>query len=95
MCERARDAIEPQEASGRAFAVSATTPAAIPAEATTESTSAVLRHSQVQITLKPPHRASHRADEVENVVLIACCDQLAKQAYCWRASRRTRFALAE
>jgi hypothetical protein len=34
-------------------------------------------HGMYRITLKPPHRASHRADEVENVVLVAC---LPKQA---------------
>ena len=50
--------------------------AATPAEATPNSTSAVLGHSQVQIT----REASHRADEVENVVLVACRDQLPKQA---------------
>ena len=61
-------------------AVLATTLAATPAEATPGSTSGVLRHTQAQITLKPPHRASHRADEVENVVLVACRDQLPKQA---------------
>ena len=66
---------EAQEAPGLAFPL-----AAAPAEATPDSTSAVLRHSQAQITRKPPHRASHRADEVENVFLISCRDQLAKQA---------------
>jgi len=50
--------------------------AATPAEATPDSTSAVLGHSQVQIT----REASHRADEVENVVLVACRDQLPKHA---------------
>jgi hypothetical protein len=34
-----------------------------PAEATPDSTSAVSRHTQAQIPLKPPHRASHGADE--------------------------------
>ncbi len=38
------------EAPGLAFAVSATTLVATPAEATPDSTSAVLRHTQVQIT---------------------------------------------
>ena len=50
--------------------------AATPAEATPDSTSAVLGHSQVQIT----REASHRADEVENIVLVACRDQLPKHA---------------
>ncbi len=45
----------PHEAPGLAFAVSATTLAATPAEATPDSTSAVLGHSQVQITLTSRH----------------------------------------
>ena len=53
-----------QEAPGFAFAVSATTLAAIPAEATPDSTSAVLRHPQVQITPTSRPPASYRADEV-------------------------------
>jgi hypothetical protein len=67
-----------QEAPGLAFAVSATPLAATPAEATPESTSAVLEHSQVQITRQPAASASHGADQVENV-LIPCHDQLPKQ----------------
>jgi hypothetical protein len=68
-----------QEAPGLAFAVSATPLAATPAEATPESTSAVLEHSQVQITRQAAASASHGADQVENVVLIPCRDQLPKQ----------------
>ena len=51
-------------------------PAATPAEATPDSPSAVLRHSQVQFIRGKP---LHGADEVENVVLILCRDQLPKQ----------------
>ena len=69
----------PKEAPGRAFAVSAPL-AATPAEATPDLTSAVLRASAGADHPRSPHRASHRADEVENVVLVACCDQLPKQA---------------
>jgi hypothetical protein len=52
----------------------------LPAKATPDSTSAVLRHTQAQITRQAAASASHRADEGENVVLIPCRDQLAKQA---------------
>jgi hypothetical protein len=52
--------------------------AATPTEATPDSTSAVLRPTPAQI-LKPPHRALHRADQVQNVVLVPCRNQLAKQ----------------
>ena len=38
----------------------------------------------------PPHGASHRADQVENVVLIACRDQLPKEAILPSRSRRSR-----
>ena len=72
----AADRDRAQEAPGLAFAVSATTLAAIPAEATPNSTSAVLRHTQVQFIRGKP---LHGADEVENVVLILCRDQLPKQ----------------
>jgi hypothetical protein len=47
---RAPESIRPKEAPGLAFAVSATTLAVTPAEATPDSASAVLRHSQGQIT---------------------------------------------
>ena len=67
-----------RQAPGFAFAVSATTVAGAPAEATPKSTSAVLRNPQVQITRQAAASASHRTDQVENVVLLACIDQLPK-----------------
>jgi hypothetical protein len=66
----------PEDLPGRVLNVAAITPAATPIEATPEPTSAVLTHSQVQITEKPPHPASHQADEVENLVFVACRNQL-------------------
>ena len=60
----AADRDRAQEAPGLAFAVSATTLAAIPAEATPDSTSAVLRHTQAHITPTSGTPASYRADEV-------------------------------
>jgi len=53
--------------------------AAAPAEATPESTSAVLEDSHVQFIREAPQRALHRADQVENIVLVPCRDQLAKR----------------
>jgi hypothetical protein len=73
--DRARNAIGPRKPRTRVRCFGYATPA----EATPESTSAVL--GALAGTDHPrslPHRASHRADEVENVVLVACIDQLPK-----------------
>src|SRR5215207_5666702 len=51
----------------------------VAAEATPKSTSAVFGTRRHRSPQKPTHRASHRADEVENVVLVPCRDHLAKQ----------------
>ena len=78
LMRRARNTIGPRKPEDWRSLFRLPTLAAIPAEATPDSTSAVLRHTQAQITLEAAPR--HRADEVENVFLIPCRDQLAKQA---------------
>jgi hypothetical protein len=93
--DRARIAIGPRKPQGRAFAVSATTLAATPAEATPESTSAVLGHSQAPITPVACRTAPHiELMRSRTSSSFPAAINWRSSRYCWRASRRTCFASA-
>jgi hypothetical protein len=77
--EGVRERKRPQGGSGLALTV---TLAVLPAEATPDSTSAVLRRSQVQITLQAAASASHQADQVETSSSLTAAINCRSSRYC-------------
>ena len=87
-----RDRDRAQYAPGLAFAVSAATLPAIPAEATPDSSSAVLRASA---GADHPRSLTWKLMRSRTSSSLPAAINCRSSRYCWRASRLTRFVSAE